>query len=352
VVETNRVREAFKEQAAWCSKLGSLFTALVCATLAERLDESTVVGRLILNWEGDPSAQADALPLRVCGALHFLARSNQVPELAALYPPAPAPDGGRLWSAIRKAFDLKPEHFREYLATAPQTNEVGRSAVLMCGFLSIAERLDLPLYLFEIGSSAGLNLIPDRYRYRFGAASWGNQQSPLLLEPQWQGSPPPVGAHLRVAGRCGSDVVPLDVTSDEQRKRLVSYVWADQSDRLARLEAAFATALTDPPRIERMEAAQWVEERILQVDDDRPGARVLFHSILWRYLPADSQKRISEHMEHCGSLATAGRPLAWLRFELDDESPGMALLRLRLWPSGEDLLLATAQAHGKSIVFQ
>jgi hypothetical protein len=162
-----RVREAFNEQAGWCAKLGSPFTALLCSTLAERLDESTAIGSCVLSWSGDPSAQGDALPLRLCGALHGLARSNQEPSLTAVYPGATSQvTANDLWLAVRGALERNPSYFETYLATAPQTNEVGRSGVLICGFLEIAKRFDLPMQLFEVGASAGLNLIADRYRYR------------------------------------------------------------------------------------------------------------------------------------------------------------------------------------------
>src|SRR6202043_2714307 len=106
------------EQEGWCVKLGSPFTALLCSTLAERLDESTLIGRCVLSWPGDPRTQGDALTLRVCGALHSLARSNAEPGLAALYPGAPSQvNPGDLWLAVRGAFERNPLHFEAYLAT-------------------------------------------------------------------------------------------------------------------------------------------------------------------------------------------------------------------------------------------
>ena len=100
--EASRVRKSFVEQAEWCHKLGSPFTALLCQTLATHLDGDTAIGRDILAWTGNPSASADALPLRVAGALHALAR--EVPALTALYPPAPLPQALPLWRACRDAF--------------------------------------------------------------------------------------------------------------------------------------------------------------------------------------------------------------------------------------------------------
>jgi hypothetical protein len=344
------VREAFKEQEKWCTKLGSPFTALLCSTLAERLDEGTLTGRRVLSWPRDPTVQHDALPLRVCGALHGLARSNREPALTAVYPGASSQiTRDDLWLAVRGALDRNPAYFETYLATAPQTNEVGRSAVLMCGFLEIARRVDLPMELIEIGASAGLNLIPDRYRYRFGDVQWGDPQATLLLEPQWEGPAPHVDANFRVAKRCGCDVAPLDISIATERDRLVSYVWPDQVDRLARLETALATALLDPPRLEGMDAAKWVEGRIHETPDQPGRVRVLFHSVVWRYFSPETQQRIEAHMERCGSRAQCQTPLAWLRFELIDKAPG-AVLTLKLWPSGEEVVLAYAQPHGQSIV--
>ena len=347
----DRVRAAFSEQALWCTKLGSPFTALLCSTLAERLNDGTQIGSRVLAWPGDPTTQRDALPLRVCGALHGLARSGNEPDLVALYTDTTrqvAPD--ELWRVIRRAFERHPAYFETYLATAPQTNEVGRSSVLMCGLLEIARRCALPMRLFEIGASAGLNLVADRYRYRLGEVEWGDSLAKLLLEPHWQGPSPAVDVDLRVIDRRGCDLAPLDVSVADERARLVSYVWADQIDRLSRLERAIETALRDPPRLERMEAADWVEQQLSPTPTERGHASVLFHSVVWRYFSVETQRRIETHVERCGALAQPDTPLAWLRMELIDRAPGAALI-LRLWPTGEESVLAYAQPHGQSIVY-
>src|SRR5262249_22011813 len=78
---------------------------------------------------------------------------------------------------------------------------------------------------------------------------------------------------------------------------------------------------------------------------------VLYHSIVWGYLPEDTQSRIAAHLVRRAESATRTRPLAWLRFELDAASPP-ASLRLRVWPDGEDLLLAQAQPHVASVTLR
>src|SRR5215469_8589369 len=87
-----RVRRAFLDQAGYCDRLGSPFTALLCRELGERLDPSNEVERYILAWQGDPSAFADSVALRVAGALHYLVRAGHAADLSALYPPHATPE--------------------------------------------------------------------------------------------------------------------------------------------------------------------------------------------------------------------------------------------------------------------
>jgi hypothetical protein len=338
------VREAFRDQARWCDQLGSPFTARVCRLCAEHLDASDPVAARLLGWQGDPSAKADALPLRLAGALHFLARSARSSALRAVYPPNVATDD-ELWRAIAGALGEHAAFIGSHLDSPPQTNETMRSAALLPGLLTIAARTGRPLELYEIGASAGLNLVLDRYRYRLGDASWGVAESPVEIAPRWQGSLAAIDTPLRIAARQGVDLNPIDLRDAAARERLLSYVWADQADRLQRLEAATALWLRDPPRIERGDAAEWLERSTLT--QARAGvARVLFHSITWHYLPAATRDRITRLLDELGARASVEAPLAWLRFELATDA---AELRLSQWPGARDQLLATGHPHGTAV---
>lgn len=226
-----------------------------------------------------------------------------------------------------------------------QTNEVQRSAVLVPGFLRMAARTGLPLRIREIGSSAGLNLFFDRYRYELGPHRIGDAASPLALAARWDGAPPDLEATLRVASRRGCDVAPLDVRDPAHRLRLESFVWPEQLDRLARLRAALEVAVRAPPAIDAEPAGAWLET---QLGERAPGAAtVLFHSVVWWYIAEPERARITRAMESAGERATRAAPLAWLRMEgsrLEE-----AELRLRLWPDGEDVLLARVHWHGAEV---
>jgi hypothetical protein len=335
------VRAAFTSQAEYCRRLGSPFTACICDALAAGLGTSSAAGRAILGWKGDPSPLADNVPLRTVGALNALVRSHAAPYLAALYPPNPLPDGGELGRAALRALREHSAHVLAFLSTPPQTNEVGRSAVLIGGLLTIARSTALPLDVYEIGSSAGLNLLLDRYRYRLGEAVWGGPDAALRLAPSWEGPPPPVEAVLAIISRRGCDTNPIDLRNEVARERLAAYVWADQTDRVGRVEAAIEVARSFPVAVDCAEAADWIERQIT-LAPVRGSARVLFHSVVWSYLSEHSQNRIRAHLNRVGAFASSEAPLAWLRFELADPPE----LRLTMWPSGEESLLARAHPHG------
>jgi hypothetical protein len=334
-------RAAFASQAMWCERLGSPFTARLVKLLGERLDRSTAAGRRVLAWPGDPAPEADGLPLRLAGALHALVRRGDAPGLAALYPPAPLPDEASLWREIAPHLDSEP--LLRFLDQPPQTNEVGRAAPFMAGLLAVAELYPLPLHLFELGASAGLNLLLDRYAHDLGGLRAGDLTSRLQLKPAWKGPPPPQ-AEVRVLSRAGADLNPLRLP--ESGERLLAYVWTDQHARLARVEAALAIAAADPPPVEQGDAADWLD-RTLPAAPREGAVRVVFHSIAWQYFPAATRHRIEALVARLGGEASSQAPLAWLRYEQRPGDPKHSL-RLRTWP-GENRLLAWLHPHGADV---
>jgi hypothetical protein len=341
------IREVFAKQAEWCAKLGSPFTSRLCEAIGPNLDRSTAIGRRVLDWPAGPDLGDEAVPLRLAGGLHALVRAGRLERLAALYPPNPLPSSEALWQAVSEALVQAEAELLPWLESAPQTNEVARAAVLMAGLLVIAARTRHKLAVYELGASAGLTLILDRYAYRLGSRHVGTPHSGVVLAPEWTGDDPPLG-EIRIADRRGTDLNPLDVTRPADRDRLLAYIWADQADRIARTEAALAIAASDPPPIDGGNAAAWLEQWVTR--DAAPGTtRVVMHSIALQYFPQDAVARITAHLEEVGRTATAETPLAWLRYERDPEAGGRPDLRLRLWPDGSDTVLALADPHGGKI---
>ena len=91
------VREVFREQARSCAKMGSPFTARVCALVADRMQAGGAVADRILGWPGDASYQGATVALRLAGGLHGLVLEGAAPGLAAVYPPHESDDAA-LWT--------------------------------------------------------------------------------------------------------------------------------------------------------------------------------------------------------------------------------------------------------------
>ncbi len=334
----------FEAQAKACDALGSPFTARLCRALIGILDTSTGTGGRVLGWPGD--AAADALSLRLCGGLHGLVLGGDDPDLAAVYPPNDVGDAA-LARAIAGAIGTHDTKLLAVLDSPPQTNEIARSAMLLPGFLTIARETGLPLALREIGSSAGLNLNFDRFHYRYGEKQWGDPGSPVRLAPDVRGSAPPLDGALSIVSRIGCDIAPVDLTLPASRSRLRSYIWADQTARLARLDAAMSVAQAFPNRVETAGAADFVGEGLAGRSPSQ--AFVLFHSIMWQYMPDTTRSAIETALHDAGHQATDLSPLAWLRMEPLDRQSRHATLTLTSWPDGATRHLAHCDYHGRWI---
>ncbi|TDD63946.1 DUF2332 domain-containing protein [Actinomadura darangshiensis] len=281
--------------------------------------------------------------LAMLATMHRLVLEGRAPELAAHYPTAGGTeDPLEAWPAFRDVLIENAAEVRDGLTDPPQTNEVGRAAPLVGGLLTVAGATGLPIRLLEIGSSAGLNLRADHFRLLHESGSFG-PESPVVLADAWRGLPP-VDAPLAVTERRGCDPNPLDVASADARRRLLSYVWPDQTARVERLRAAFEVAARVPAAVVRAGAAEFLDG----LAPKRGVATVVWHSTMRAYLSPDEGARVDHHIEKAGAAATADAPVAHLSFEGRDASrlDSAQVVALRLWPGGERAILGEGPSHG------
>ena len=166
------IAEWLRIQSRWCERLGSPLYATLLERAADDAASGGPVFEVLRGHESDPPGSA--LALRFMGSVHRLVLSGAAPALAAFYPSAAGrPAKGDRWLAFRATVADNAEQLRSMVGDPVQTNEVGRSATLLGGFLTIAGETGMPLRLLEVGSSAGLNLRWDRYHYSSGAWTWG-----------------------------------------------------------------------------------------------------------------------------------------------------------------------------------
>lgn len=353
---TQGIIDAFRRQAAACRLFESPFTAALLDGATASLETGGILADLIGGWPGNP--YFDVVSLRLAGVLHRAVLAGMDPDLIAAYPgPAGPGDGSAAWAAAERFIATHREWVTERLASPPQTNEVRRSAGLLAGLLVLAAEHDMPFILLEPGASAGLNLNLDHFRYRNDVWRWNDPDSAgeddVVITTKWTGAAPPL-APFEIAERAGCDQNPPDIGQAEDRLRLASYVWADQPERVARLDRAVALARRRGTRVEQADAALWLEQRLAA---RRPGhLTIVYHSVFLQYPPPATRQRITAAIETAGGLATMMQPLAWLRFEPEAVLGGSAanqrcLLDLITWPGGRRRVLAEVDPHGRSVTW-
>jgi len=333
-----KIREGFEWQIAACRALGSPLTASVLAGVLAALDRSTRTGKRILDWPGDP--KADAMMLRIAGGLNALARSRRDARLTENY----ASELVEWESEIRRVLITWDDWLFPWLDNAPQTNEVARSGVLFPGVMEIARRFGPSVEFLELGTSAGLNLNMDRFAYDLRGNKAGDPTSPVSINPEWRGLPINPRA-VEVVDRCGVDLNPLDVTDQVTADTMMAYVWPDQPERVERAAAAISLTQKYPVRVDRADGAEWIEEKLAQPQSSNT-TRIIFHSIALQYFTPDARARVMAAIERVGAAATDERPVAWLSMEFASMQ-NYPELSLRCWPGGgERELLATCHPHG------
>lgn len=339
--------QAFENQAQSCEGMGSPLMARLLRILAQDWDGQSELGQAMAAFQGDIGPAGHSLPLRIGGGLHALVLTAACPELVAVYPPNVATDAD-LRTAIATALCDHQAFLLDWITSAPQTNEVRRSAALIAGAHVALAHFDRPFVLSELGASGGLNLLWDRFALRIGEACFGADDAVVVLKPEWDGPLPPF-ARPHIAARAGVDLNPLDARDPDDLLRLTAYLWADQPERLARTKAA--ASVTDV-KVQKSDAIDWLQGRLAVPQQGH--LHLIQHTVAWQYFPQEAQLRGAELIAQAGARATQDAPLAWLSMEADGDATAAAgaALRLRMWPGDIDLHLGRVDFHGRWVKWE
>ncbi len=309
-----------------------------------------IVADLLERYEADPAGSA--LALRFMGAVHRIVLDGDAPALAAYYPSVGGVVGAGVVEAFVSTLVVHAERLREHTVRPVQTNEPGRSTALLGAFLTVAQMTGLPMRLFEVGASAGLNLHWDRFRYEAAGAAWGDPVSPVRFEDFLASGRPPLHVQAEVVERAGCDPRPLDVGRAEDQRTLLSYVWPDQVHRFSALRGACDIALREPVGVDEGRAGSWLAERFSPVDG---ACSVVFHSIVMQYLDAEERAGFEDALLSAASSATATAPVAHVSFEPRFNEAGVPqgfFIEATVWPGGDRLDLGRSAAHGGQVRWQ
>ena len=279
------------------------------------------------------------------GAVHFILLRGGHHPLRNFYPTL---GGG--WSSDDKTLfpafrDFVTRHRDEIAALVStrvtNTNEVGRSAVLHAGFRALAEQTREPLHLVEIGPSAGLNLIWDRYGVRYHQDGKTRADiapvAPLVIDCELRGAGiPPTGPAPRIASRVGLELNPVDLTNVDDRDWLRALMWPDQVSRLARLDRAVSLFVAEKPSIRAGDALALLPQVLAELPD---GAVCISHTIVTYQFSPEMKEDLDAF------LRNATRPLYRLGLEYDGKNYALTLSRYG-HGACEETVLAHAHPHG------
>ncbi len=238
--------------------------------------------------------------------------------------------------------DHWPEVEAVMLARSTQTNEPARCATL----LPLLARLPQPLALLEVGASAGLCLLPDRYGYDYGRQRLRAGPDAPTFPCRADGGTPLPDRLPQVVWRAGLDLNPLDLLDEDQALWLETLVWPEQEARAARLRAALALARLDPPRVRQGNLLEDLPR--LAAEAPSEATLVVYHSAVLAYLP--------NHAERMAFVAQVrALPAVWISNEapsvLPDFAAGLTLAenegRFLMMQDGRPLALTGP--HGQSI---
>ncbi len=337
----------FRELAAAATPRAPLYVAL-SNTIADDPD----LFRLLLH--ADPPQR---LPVLLLAATHKLLLEEPDHPLAAWYPNLTdhprRPTEPALGPTFKRFTIERRDGLIRLLATRrTQTNEVGRCAMFVLAFGLLADEVG-PLAHIDIGASGGLNLLLDRYEYRFEPGGSLGGPSSVVIAASTRGEPPVPTAMPLIAARCGVDVAPIDITDDEEAHWLEACVWPDQPERFHRLEAAIAIARESPPELLAGDAVQSLDRAIARMG--RAAHPVVTNSWVLNYLTADQRTAYLAELDRIGS----GTDLSWVVVEApamvpelpvatDAADPSLTSMTLVRWRGGARSVdhLATCHPHG------
>jgi hypothetical protein len=271
----------------------------ICRTVAETDDVLALVSEAPRQGHN---------PLLLLAAVHYMLLAGVGHPLGAVYAGASQQDPGPLFVDLCLAHR---DAIVELLATEQvNTNEVGRSAIIGPALTAVASRLSEPLGHLDVGCSAGLNLLCDRYRLDYGAAgATGPAGAAVEIRCDVVNGSPPIASHLpTISTRIGLDRAPPDVHDPHQSRWQLACVWPD-TGRLARTRAALEEARRTPVSVVRGDAVEAVGTVIAGMPLD--VAAVVTTTWVVAYFSA--QQRAG--FERALAAASESRPVGWISAE-------------------------------------
>ncbi|MGB7049929.1 MAG: DUF2332 domain-containing protein [Acidimicrobiales bacterium] len=275
--------------------------------LYERIAEGVSVDADVLGLVREAPPEAH-LPPVLLAAVHYRLLEGLDHPLAEVYAGHSAADPVPLFLEICR--DHGDEIAALLAVRRVQTNDCGRTGMLGPGLTWIAAQRPGDLALLDVGASAGLNLVGDRYRLDYGQyGATGSADSPVHVDCRVIGGSPPIASRLPpFLWRVGLDREPVDLADGDDARWLLACVWPD-SGRLDRTAASIRLAQESPPPVRRGQALTGLARLLDEVDERAPTATaVVMNSWSFSYFGREERVAYITLL----SEASRRRPIAWL----------------------------------------
>lgn len=306
--------------------------------MATDWEDGGPVAEICHGYEESPSGAV--IQLRLLAGLFRLVLTGRADELVPFYPCLGGEaDPAAAWPLVRPVLGAFVPELRAGLEIPPQTNEPGRAVALLVG-LAAARAWGLPrrIELLELGASAGLNLLVDRFRIEGAGWAWGPADSPVRLTTAVTGAFEPPDVLITRATGC--DIDPVAAADPEGALRLRSFVWPFHVHRHERLAGALQIAAEHAPHVDRAKATDWLGPALTASQ----AVPVVWHSITRMYWPDDVTAAIGDTLARYGR----SRPLAVVTMEYEGDSE-FPIVRASYAPgdgSRHEQALGTSHPHG------
>jgi hypothetical protein len=327
----------FAEFARTASRRAPLYQRLA-AGIAEDLG---LAGLLL------PAPPRQRQPVLLFACVHDLLLADGDDPLAAFYPNLTTPaDAGDPIPAFRGFCAAHHDALVALLASrSTQTNEVGRGAMLLPAFGIVGQEVG-PLSHLDVGASAGLNLLLDRWHYTYDPGGDVGGPSPVTLVCGTRGPVEIPTTMPVVAERRGLDRNPIDVGDPGARRWLEACVWPDQPDRFQRLRAAFEVAATVGLDVRAGDAVGDTPALVMAA----AAHPVVTNTSVLFYLSPDERRAYLDALDGCGhrrdlSWVFAESPMLVPELPVPREQLSTTSLMLVRWRDGRRTVRHLAQCH-------
>lgn len=251
------------------------------------------------------ASHGQPVPNLLFASVHYLLLSGSQHELQEFYPSItrdPRPFEGSFLPFKDFCLHHREEIINLLQTRLVQTNEIRRCTYLYPSFCYIYGKVKKPLSLIEIGTSAGLQLLWDRYSYSYGTEdTYGDPDSSVHLTAQMRnGNVPGLSQNSpQVAWRMGIDLHVIDLSNKNDYLWLKSLIWSEHKERLELFERAVQLFNAHPVDLVEGDGVSLLPDVIEQVPTD--SILCIFHTHVANQMSDDSKRKLIENVRVIGA---------------------------------------------------